>query len=77
MFCLPKGGVITKRDLPLQLLGRESVKADRIKSHSITVPEAIAAVRECQGNKSLAAEKLGIARSTLYRLLAKSDQALR
>jgi transcriptional regulator of acetoin/glycerol metabolism len=60
-------GVVTTADLPAELLqtGRRTLThLERLEMHAI-----VAAMRDAEGNKKLAAAELGISRSTLYRKL--------
>lgn len=61
-------GYITARDLPAGIAARASGRQlntlERIEAHAI-----LQAIKDADGNKLVAAESLGIARSTLYRKL--------
>ena len=68
-------GTITLRDLPANLRGDASTAVGRPSIRgSMTVESAekqliIRALRECNGSRTLAAEKIGISRRTLHRKL--------
>jgi DNA-binding NtrC family response regulator len=87
VFC--KGDTITARDLPLFIRqpNRTEIKTDSnvsIKSEinvpdsPLTIKEAekkliINALNECDGNRTLAAKRIGISRRTLHRKLKEYD----
>jgi DNA-binding NtrC family response regulator len=77
VFC--RGEKVTLRDLPTSVR-REKVITDRgetgqmLAQNDLTVEEAekqliIRALKECNGNRTLAARKIGISRRTLHRKL--------
>jgi len=66
------GGVVRLRDLPSELRDDERIAAAAQISSSPTPPSAVRedllrSIRECDGNMSLTAKRLGISRNTLYR----------
>jgi DNA-binding NtrC family response regulator len=76
---LCKGDKITLRDLPATVRGsgaptNESAARSLATQDNLTVQEAekqliMRALKECQGNRTLAAQKIGISRRTLHRKL--------
>jgi DNA-binding NtrC family response regulator len=69
---LAENGVITEDDLPPEVARRESAPAAPAEGQSLEKMERehiLAVLRECGGNKRLAAERLAISRSTLYEKL--------
>jgi two-component system NtrC family response regulator/two-component system response regulator HydG len=69
---LAEKGIITEDDLPPEVAPRAARPAGPADAHSLEKLELdhIASVlKECHGNKRLAAERLGISRSTLYEKL--------
>src|SRR5213083_2961797 len=77
VFC--RGEKITLRDLPANLRADGAGAAPRdaapvLEQDNLTVEEAekqliVRALKECQGNRTLAARKIGISRRTLHRKL--------
>ena len=65
------GGVVRLRDLPSELRNealRDAVPASQQPDSASTVrEEVLQQMRECDGNMSLTAARLGISRNTLYR----------
>ncbi|HKQ15889.1 MAG TPA: sigma-54-dependent Fis family transcriptional regulator [Steroidobacteraceae bacterium] len=77
------GGVVRLRDLPSEVRDGESREKSeqsvQIQQRSQPEPdereELLRCLRECDGNMSLAAKKLGISRNTLYRHCKRLDIA--
>jgi transcriptional regulator of acetoin/glycerol metabolism len=76
------GGVVRLRDLPSEVrdgnFAQESVTSARIQPPPPERDERdqlLRCLRECDGNMSLAAKKLGISRNTLYRHCKRLDIA--
>src|SRR2546426_2487557 len=77
VFC--RGEKITQRDLPANVRADGAGSAPRdaapvLEQNNLTVEEAekqliIRALKECNGNRTLAAKKIGISRRTLHRKL--------
>src|SRR6266702_7715376 len=77
VFC--RGEKITQRDLPANVRADGAGPAPRdaapvLEQNNLTVEEAekqliIRALKECNGNRTLAAKKIGISRRTLHRKL--------
>jgi transcriptional regulator of acetoin/glycerol metabolism len=65
------GGVVRLGDLPSEVRGqgsRDNVRAaDCLSSSSMSREALLQCIRECGGNMSHAAERLGVSRNTLYR----------
>ncbi|WP_362927027.1 sigma 54-interacting transcriptional regulator [Desulfonatronospira sp.] len=68
---LCKGEVITLEDLPRKLQGQKPVKGNIMKDQEKNL--LLEALESCGWNKKMAAERLGIGRSTLYAKLKKHD----
>jgi DNA-binding NtrC family response regulator len=69
---LAEGGAITEDDLPIEVAARAARAAGAPEGHSLERVEQghiQNVLRDCGGNKRLAAERLGISRSTLYEKL--------
>ena len=73
---LCRGNTITLRDLPANVRINESGDADKplLAKENLTVKEAeremvVRALKECGGNRTLAAKKLGFSRRTMHRKL--------
>jgi two-component system response regulator HydG len=77
VFC--RGEKITQRDLPANVRADGAVAAPMaaapvLEQNNLTVEEAekqliIRALKECNGNRTLASKKIGISRRTLHRKL--------
>jgi transcriptional regulator of acetoin/glycerol metabolism len=64
------GGVVRLRDLPSELREDEARSKPAAQEHptaASTREDVLRRIRECGGNMSLTAERLGISRNTLYR----------
>jgi len=69
---LAEGGAITEDDLPPEVAPREKAGESGAAGESLERMERehiLIVLRDCGGNKRLAAERLGISRSTLYEKL--------
>jgi transcriptional regulator with GAF, ATPase, and Fis domain len=66
---LCKGSVITMENLPQRFHTKKSVKSKTINEQEKAL--LVEALESCQWNKKMAAERLGIGRSTLYAKLKK------
>ncbi|WP_105739531.1 sigma-54-dependent Fis family transcriptional regulator [Cronobacter dublinensis] len=69
------GDVVTLSDLPHPY--RQPVKEETAPPEDQAAPDVDAVLHSVNGNMSLAARKLGVSRSTLYRRLEKQRAALR
>ena len=72
VFC--RGEKITQGDLPANVRAEGAGAAPVLEQNNLTVEEAekqliIRALKECAGNRTLAARKIGISRRTLHRKL--------
>ena len=70
---LAKGKALERVDLPAQVIGRSPADADGpdktiVKNEARLMREVL---EECNWNKTLAANRLGISRSTLYEKIKK------
>jgi sigma-54 dependent transcriptional regulator, acetoin dehydrogenase operon transcriptional activator AcoR len=65
------GGVVRLRDLPSEVRNNEARNSaptqERDRSTPVEREEVLQGIRECGGNMSRAAERLGVSRNTLYR----------
>jgi len=72
------GGVVRLRDLPSELRESQEAAAPQAEASATSAvrDDLLRCMRECEGNMSLTAKRLGISRNTLYRRCKRLEIAL-